>query len=252
MKCPECGKEVKGRTCSFCGFNVSKFIEDSTTDELETDVLKNVKLFKIFAVISILVMIGSIFTYWFMPFAIILLAINVFLLVKKLNKKISKKQYSSFWFLVVIVALLSNVSFIEKVGEVYIINTAYKKYSEVLDIDIPKKKPEYEYISNLDKGYRIERFVFELTEEEIIELINSNEKFILIDENVKKTKIYSTWYNNINNGYMIYFDMINNKYQDIEDSTMYHYSVIIIDESKVIVDEITKTPTKVETGETND
>ena len=252
MKCPECGKEVKGKTCSFCGFNVSKYLENTETDELETETLKNVKIFRIFAILSILVMVGSIFTFWFMPFAVILLAINVFILVKKLNKKISKKQYSSFWFMIIVVGLLSSVSFIEKIGEIYTINTAYEKYSEVLDVNLPKKKAEYEYINNLDKGYRIERFVFELTDEEIETLINSNEKIVLIDEDIKKTKIYKTWYNNINGGYIIYFDMINNKFQDIEDSTMYHYTVIIIEDNKVTVDEITKTPTKVETGDAND
>ena len=252
MKCPECGKEVKGRTCSFCGFNVSKFLEDSESDVLETDVVKNVKLFKIFAVFSILVMIGSIFTYWFLPFAIILLIINIFLLVKKLNKKISKKQYSSFWFMTIFIALLSTVSFGEKMGELYTINNANEKYSEKLGVEIPNKKPKYEYIKNLEKGYRIERFIFELTDEEINGLIASNEKFALIDEEVKKTKIYSTWYNNVDSGYVIYFDMINNKYKDIKDTTVYHYSVIIINEGKVIVDEITKTPTKVETGDIND
>ena len=46
--------------------------------------------------------------------------------------------------------------------------------------------------------------------------------------------------------------MINNKYQDIEDSTMYHYTIIIIEDNKVTVDEITKTPTNVETGDAND
>lgn len=252
MKCPECGKEVKGRTCSFCGFNVAKFIEESTSDELETDVLKNVKIFKIVAVLSILVMVGSIFTYWFMPFAIILFVTSIFLLRKKLNKKISKKQYSSYWFMIVMVVLLSSVSFGEKMGELYTINHANEKYSEILDVEIPNKKPKYEYIKNLDKGYRIERFVFELSNDEINTLINSNGKFAIIDDDIKKTKIYGAWYNNIESGYIIYFDMINNRYQDIEDNTMYHYTVIIIEDEKVIVDEITKTPTKVETGESND
>ena len=154
--------------------------------------------------------------------------------------------------MVVIIGLLSSVSFIEKMGEVYTINTAYEKYSEVLNVSLPDKKPEYEYIKNLDKGYRIERFVFELTDEEIETLLNSNEKIVLIDDDIKKTKVYNTWYNNINSGYIIYFDMINNKYQDIEDSTMYHYTIIIIEDNKVTVDEITKTPTNVETGDAND
>ncbi len=249
MKCPECGKEVKGKTCSFCGFNVSQFLENNTTDVYESEVQKSILVFRILVIISILVMVGSIFTYWFMPLAVILLILNIIILVKKLNKKINKKQYITFCFLVVAVAMLSGISFTEKISEVYTIKTAYSNYSDILDVSLPKKDPEYEYISNLDKGYRIERFTFELTNEEVDTLLKSNEKFIVITESAKEIKIYNTWYNDIKSGYILYYDMINNRYQDIEDADLYHYAVIIIQNNKVVVEEITKTPTNVETGE---
>jgi len=246
MKCPVCNRDVIGKSCSYCGTVVEIDDNEKTKEEIKK-LKKKLQFFNLLIVLSLISVIIPIFFHWLTFLSLGIMAFNLFYLFRKLKafKNIQKNKFYVFCSVVIICGLLSLIPFGDFISNELKQANAYKEYSEIVGIDLPKKDCEYEYISNLDRGYKIERFIFNLSEEEKNILINSNEHFEVISDSNKN--IFDIWHNDIKEGYYIVYNMIDNNYTDVKNKNMYHYTIVVVkNDNVVIVDEITKTPTEVE------
>ncbi len=249
MKCPVCDREVVGKSCSYCGtviepdMNQEEFKKNA---EKIKQMEKRLRLLNLLIFFSVIFIIIPIFIPGFTIISIILMVCNVYYLFSKLKHFtcFSKMKFYLYLGTIVSCGLLSIVSTVKVVSEWYKGVNAYKEYSELVNIDLPKKTMKYEYISDKNKGYKIERFNFTLSDDEIEILLSSNEHFETINEQDNK-EIFNIWYNNIKEGKYLVYDIINENYEDVKDKKLYHYVIVLIkDNNTVVIDEITQTPTE--------
>lgn len=247
MKCPVCNRDVIGKSCSYCGTVIDLENENQEIKEEKQQLNSKLKLFSLLIFLSIVSVIIPIFYHWLTLLSLGVMAFNLFYLFKKLkpSKYLPKNKVYVYFSVIVLCGLLSLIPFGEFIGNEYKAHNAYKEYSKIVDVYLPRKESQYEYISNLDKGYKIERFIFKLSEDEKNTLIESNEHFEVISD--KNKNIFNIWYSDIKDGYYIVYNILDNNYLDVKDMKLYHYVIIVVkSDNTVIVDEVTKTPTEVE------
>lgn len=238
MKCPECGKEVKGKSCSYCNY----ILEDEKivySDEEIKEYKKN-RLFIILAIsVSLVLAITINFWVWTVILSVVTFVFIFYLLIKKLkkNKLFTKKMFYSYIFIIVVAIFLTLVPAVREIDIQISMYRASDKYSEMLDIVLPDQKADdYVYISNTNIGTRCEMFTFELNDEEISELYHSG----YFKSTEKADRIYNIFMNSIGNDYdtnnlwyMVY-DKLGDRFDYITDLDMYDYVIVVISEENTV------------------
>lgn len=240
MKCPMCGKEIKGKSCSYCNFVVEEKKDEFIDEETIKVYNKKRNIFIILLVASFIISIFSaLFNGILLPTAIIIFIFLFYSLFSELRffDMFSKKKLSIYLFLILISIFFNVVPLIQSIDKEIRAQGAGEKYGQLMDIELPDRRADqYVYLSNHITGTQNDVFIFEMTDEEISKLYNDS-RFEDVQDN---NQIYNIFMSSVGKEYdtknkkFLVYDKLGNRFDYIVDLSIYNYVIVVLTEENTV------------------